>query len=175
MAEKKEKSFRLLYSTLAFSFFSSNGCCLDRRTAWWWKSESSKKQQFPTSLLPHFGNWKVLFYLEYNLTNISWMWIIVYQKAFKIEKHWLQQAKLNIKVCAIFVQSECGKIRTRKTPYLDTFHAVSETASLRWIHFLLRYINFINQFKIWVKAILLEKKVLDFYYSCYMVKYPAAV
>ena len=25
---------------------------------------------------------------------------------------------------ALRIQSECGKIRTRKTPYLDTFHAV---------------------------------------------------
>ena len=25
---------------------------------------------------------------------------------------------------SLFIQSECGKIRTRKTPYLETFHAV---------------------------------------------------
>ena len=40
----------------------------------------------------------------------------------------------------IHIQSKCGKIRTRKTPYLDTFHAVS-----LWITLAVPPLNWIDQ------------------------------
>ena len=38
--------------------------------------------------------------------------------------HTLREKCPNTEFFLVRIQSECEKIRTRKTPYLDTFHAV---------------------------------------------------
>ena len=49
------------------------------------------------------------------------------------------------------IQSECGKIRTRRTPNTDTFYAVSEERVHWWRVFLLKLTFFNENMKIWYK------------------------
>ena len=71
-----------------------------------------------------------LFTLREKCTNTELILVCIFLYLVRIQENTDQKF--------LGVQSECGKIRARKTPYLDTFHAVVDIASKMLLWFVIR-------------------------------------
>ena len=77
------------------------------------------------------------------------------------------------------IQSECGKIRTRKTPYLNTFHAVPKILSLRNLARQLSVSvsghNHLVSFQLWWMEAMLQSEKLSKHFVKSSPKVPASL